>query len=238
MARFRRRNSKGRFIGFGRKHHARRHYKGLGRHHARRHYKGLGRHHRKFRGLADMPKLDTLKQSVNGHDALMGAGLGVLGILVTNYLINSQKSGSFQQKISQSPWMGAGAALLGASVAGVAGYALLHKGEGGGKAAGYLVGAVGAGIAVAGARVVDAGYLAGSNPVGMGAKTAYLNPPAPVIAAAVTTVAATPTSGYGLMRQDRGLGMMMPNGQSPAGALANLSMALGDGDEIDALLNM
>ena len=234
MARFHRRNSKGRFVGFGRKHH-KRSYKGLARHHrARRHYKGLGRHHRRFRGLADMPKLDTLKQSVNGHDALMGAGIGILGIIVTNYLINSQKSGSLQQKISQTPWMGGAAALIGAAAAGVAGYALLHKGEGGGKAAGYLVGAVGAGIAVAGARVVDAGYLAGNNATGAGAKTAYLNPPAPVIVAA--TPVATATSGYGLVRKDRPYGMLR-NDRAP-GALAALSMALDDGDDIEAVLNM
>ena len=216
MARNMKRNSKGRFVGFGR--HKRSH----------RSYKGIGRHKRSRR-FGDLPKVETYKQSAGGHDVLLGAGIGLLGIMVANYFVAKQKvpaSGlSWQASITKDPWKGSALAAVAATAAGIAAFALMKDNA---KRTGWLIGAAGAGIAVGGSRLVDAGYLAGSDPASMGAMV--MNPNAG---------SKKSLAGFGaLMRnaqaQTHPYGMIVKNAR-PA-SLAALSLALEDGDEIERMV--
>jgi hypothetical protein len=225
----RRRNRKGRFAGFGRKHSRRGHrsYRGLGRRGRRSHRRGF----RGLRGFGDFPSLDTLKSQVNGTDVLMGAGLGLLGVLALNYYINTHdhKAGLdpsklFSARFTKSPMQGALMAAAAAAGAGILGYSFMHK-DSGNKWTGMLVGAIGTGIAVAGSRLADAGYIPGPTRFPIYTKPGYV-PPAGY-------------SGYSMIQHDRTsrpMGALMPN-KAPAAALARLSMALDDGDEIDKMLS-
>ena len=218
MARYRRRNSKGRFSSFGRKHH-RRSMKGFGRKHSRRSYKGLG----KLGRLADFPtKADFLSRPVDGEGALMGVGVGLLGVLAANWYIQKQKTQKLNLMIAQAPWKGAAAALIGAAGAGILAFSFLHKG-GGQKYTGWLVGATAAGLAVAGTRLIDSRYV--------GQTVFFPNYPKP-------SATVTATQGYGLLARQNGLksyGMIQADRTKPK-ALAALSMALDDGDSIERVL--
>ena len=230
MARNRKRNSKGRFMGFGRKHSRKASF-------SRKSRRGK-RSRRSFKGFGDMPSFDTLKANVNGHDVLMGAGLGLLGVLAINMYahdqkLNDKKEQSLNAAFTKDPWKGAAAALVGAAAAGVLGYALMHKGEGGGAWTGRMIGAVGAGIAVAGTRLMDSGYVS---------KKGYYSS-RPKMDAAGAPVVTPPNSvngyNYGMLYPDaavRGYGMLTKDPRAEPAALAALSMALDDGNEIERVL--
>jgi hypothetical protein len=227
--RYRRRTSKGRFASFGRKSH-RRHYKGLGRR------KGRRGHRRSFRGFGDFPSLATLKSSVNGQDALIGAAIGLLGVFAVNYYVGSKinptaaagasltaeqlaAQAEWRKSFADAPWKFAAYGLAGAAVAGIAAYSLM-KGE---KRTAYLVGAAGTAVAVAGLRLADSAYISPkvvSGPVPVKATAGY-------------------SGGYGMImpnRNMRGMGMLMPNNRGKAAGLAALSMALDEGNDVERML--
>ena len=119
----------------------------------------MAKHSKHRRGMfGDLPKLDTLKQGVNsGHDILMGAGIGLLGIAVGNWFTNKYlrvvKTGQTNSWAQKNPKLAQAVGPAGAIVAGVLAYSFFHADKAA-KATGWLIGSVAAGLGLAGSRLV------------------------------------------------------------------------------------
>jgi hypothetical protein len=138
MARHKR-NRKGQFTGFGRKH----------RRHARKGFKGFGRrrgHRRSRKGFGALPGLNDLKSNANGMDVLMGVGVGLLGAAGARWLMNKLNS-SGTLAIDTNGIIYQGSPLIGAVLGGAIGMSW-KKGEA--KSTGWLIGAVASGLAIVG----------------------------------------------------------------------------------------
>lgn len=100
-------------------------------------------------GLA-FPKVSDIKKNAKGLDILMGAGLGVLGIIGLKVAYNKltvTKDGK-EGMVKEIPSVLAQfSPLLGGVVAGAVAYALYHK-KSAAKATGWLIGSVGTGAAI------------------------------------------------------------------------------------------
>lgn len=100
-------------------------------------------------GLA-FPKVSDIKKNAKGLDILMGAGLGVLGIIglkvAYNKLTAPKADGT--AVVKEIPGLLAQfSPLIGGVVAGAVAYALYHK-KSAAKATGWLIGSVGTGAAI------------------------------------------------------------------------------------------
>ena len=135
MARHKR-NRKGQFMGFGRKHRK-----------SRKSYGGFGRKHRrgKRRGFGAIPGLEDLKSNAGGYDVLMGVGVGLLGAGLARWGMNKLNA-SGTLAIDTNGLIYQGSPLIGAILGGV----LLAKYKGGEKSKGWLIGAVATGAAIIG----------------------------------------------------------------------------------------
>jgi hypothetical protein len=123
------------------------------RKHSRRH----GRGGFKAFGLA-FPKISDIKKNAKGMDILMGAGLGVLGIVGIKVAYNKLTAKTADGKdgiVKEIPGVLAQfSPLIGGVLAGAAAYALYHK-KSAAKATGWLIGSIGTGVAITAATYVN-----------------------------------------------------------------------------------
>lgn len=107
-----------------------------------------------------LPKLSTLKSSVSGMDALMGAGVGIVGIIGYNYLLKKLTAPKADGTVGTvdpaklPTWLPKVAPLLGTALFGALAYALYRK-KNAHKATGWLIGSVGAGVFATGLQYVQ-----------------------------------------------------------------------------------
>lgn len=187
------------------------------------------RSHRGFKAFGlNLPKISDLKKSAKGMDILMGAGVGIVGILGAQWIMNKLTATKDAAGADKKPIIDGSTdfmvktfpkiqPLLGGVLFGALAYALYRK-KSTAKATGWLVGSVGAGVAVTGLK-----YLQGTT----WAKNQGL--------AGIDSFPA-----YGRLMPDRPLpamGLIQPDRRSLNALAAQAMGDLSGADELDALLS-
>lgn len=191
----------------------------------------MAKHSRRgFRAFGmSLPKFSDIKKSAKGTDILMGAGVGIVGILGAQWLVNKLTATVDSSGAAKTPTISAASIpafitkiqpFLGGTILGALAYALYRK-KSASRAAGWLIGSVGAGLAVTGLDYARSMSWA-KNML-----------PAPASAAAAST------AGYGVLTQDRRLPSMGVLQSDRSGMNQLAAMAMGDlsgADELEQLL--
>lgn len=167
-----------------------------------------------------LPKMSDIKKSAKGMDILMGAGVGIVGILGFKWVMNKLTA----TKDGKAPMIDPAkipaffpkvAPLLGTALFGALAYALYRK-KSKAKATGWLIGSLGAGAAVTGLSYIQSTDWA--------AKQGLAN-----------------YHGFGVLQPDRRLpamGLLQSDPRASLNQLAAMSMGdLSGADELDALLS-
>jgi len=167
-----------------------------------------------------LPKMSDLKKSAKGMDILMGAGVGIAGILGAKWIMNKLTTAEAGKTPTIDPtkipaFVTKIQPLLGGVLFGALAYALYRK-KSKAKATGWLLGSVGAGVAVTGLS-----YLQNTAWAQKQGLAAY--------------------QGFGVLTTDRRLpamGMLQADTRTNLSQLAAMSMGdVSGADELDALLS-
>lgn len=173
-----------------------------------------------------LPKMSDIKKSAKGMDILMGAGVGIVGILGFKWVMNKLTATKDSKGVEKKPIIDGStdfmqktfpkvAPLLGTALFGALAYALYRK-KSKAKATGWLIGSIGAGAAVTGLA-----YIQSSDWASKQGLASY--------------------QGFGVLQPDRRLpamGLLQADTRSSLNQLAAMSMGdLSGADELDALLS-
>lgn len=176
-------------------------------------------------GLA-LPKMSDIKKSAKGMDILMGAGVGIVGILGFKWVMNKLTATVDSKGVEKKPIIDGStdfmkdtfpkvAPLLGTALFGALAYALYSK-KSKTKATGWLIGSLGAGAAVTGLSYIQSTDWAAKQGL-----ASY--------------------HGFGVLQPDRRLpamGLLQADSRASLNQLAAMSMGdLSGADELDALLS-
>ncbi|MBU1048377.1 MAG: hypothetical protein KKD10_07310 [Candidatus Omnitrophica bacterium] len=179
-----------------------------------------------------LPKVSDIKKSAKGMDILMGAALGIAGIVGLKYAYNkltAPKADGTPGMVKEIPALLAQfAPAVGGVLAGTIAYALYHK-KSNAKATGWLIGSIGTGVAITAANYVG-------NTEWVKANTSFLVPAD--ASAAAKASAGGGFAGFGLLTGTRPRGTYGLLQRDNMARLSAMAMAdMGGAEELESLLS-